>query len=180
MTIPEKDVQSLPLSPLGLNRATAGALLTSMVTTAIADAVLDGYPEYATGVNQLDVEQRRVLAGVAEAIVRSHSTRNPVDAVAVIGHADKALRKPVAERAAFEMDVSQQRATSARQMLLAQVQSLASGAHFSKVLLIVDIGLGNARPVFASAGTEAQMKKNRRVEIFLFQSHHSGSHCAVR
>src|SRR6185295_3500094 len=115
-----RTMQSLPLSPLGLNKATAGAVLTSMVTTAIADAVLDGYPEYATGVDQLDVEQRRVLAGVAEAIVRSHSTRSPVDAVAVIGHADKALRKPVAERAAFEMDVSQQRATSARQMLLAQ------------------------------------------------------------
>lgn len=171
---------SLPFSPLGLNRSSAGALLAGMVTAASADAVLDGYPEYATGVNQLDVEQRRTLAGVAEAIVGSHSTRNPIDAVAVIGHADKALRKPVAERAAFELEVSQQRATSARRMLLAQVQSLASNAHFSKVLLILDIGVGNARPIFQNAGTETQMKKNRRIEIFLFRSHHSGSHCAVR
>lgn len=171
---------TLPFSPLGLNRASAAALLAGMVTAAGADALIDGYPEYTTDVNQLDVEQRRTLAVVAQTIVTSHSTRSPIDAVAVIGHADKALRKPVAERAAFELDVSQQRATSARKMLLAQVQSLASNAHFSKVLLIVGVGVGNARPVFDNAATEAQMKKNRRLEIFLFRSHHAGSRCAVR
>jgi len=48
------------------------------------------------------------------------------------------------------------------------------------VLLVVGIGVGNARPIFAHAATEAQMRKNRRVEIFLFRSHYPPSRCAVR
>src|SRR5687768_4856445 len=92
---------------------------------------------------QLDADQRRAFNQVAELIVRSHSTRDPIDAVAVVGHADKALRKPVGERAAFELEVSQTRATSAKDMLLGRVRLLASNAHYSKVLLVVGIGVGN-------------------------------------
>lgn len=171
---------SLPFSPLGLNRTSVSAMLAGLVTTTGPDAVLDGYPEYKTSIDQLDADQRRAFNQVAELIVTSHSTRDPIDAVAVVGHADKALRKPVGERAAFELEVSQTRATSAKDMLLGRVRLLASNAHYSKVLLVVGIGVGNARPVFAHAATEAQMRKNRRVEIFLFRSHYAPSRCAVR
>lgn len=170
----------LSISPLGLTRTAVTAMLTGLVTKAAPDAVLHGYPEYQTTIDKLDAQQRAAFARIADAIVRSHSTRRPITAVAVVGHADRALRKPVSERAAFEMEVSKARAASARQLLLARVQSLASGAHFSKVLLVVDVGVGNTLPVFKTAVNEAQMKQNRRVEIFLFQSYHSRSRCAVR
>jgi flagellar motor protein MotB len=174
-------MRTLPFPPLGDNRPVAAASLSALAAAGgAADAVLDGYPEYATGVTQLDPDQRRVLTAVADRIVRSHLTLQPIDAVLVVGHADKALRKAVAERAGFELDISRQRASSARLMLLDAAQTLAGGAHFSKVLLVVDVGIGNGRPVFASAATEAQMRKNRRVEIFLFQSNHSPTHCALR
>ena len=170
---------TLPFSPLGLNRASAAALLAGMVTAAGADALIDGYPEYATDVNQLDVEQRRTMAVVAQTIVTSHSTRSPIDAVAVIGHADKALRKPVAERAAFEW-TSASSAPPRRGKCSSRRCSRSPPTPTSARVLIVGLGVGNARPVFDNAATEAQMKKNRRLEIFLFRSHHAGSRCAVR
>jgi flagellar motor protein MotB len=151
-----------------------------MVQAQRADAVIDGYPEYATGPNDLEQQQRHALFVVAETIVRSHATKRPIEAVAVIGHADKALRKPVQERTAFELEISQRRATSARNTLLSEVRRLAYDAHFSKVLLCVATGIGNQKPVVHNASTEAQMKKNRRVEIFLFQRQLSEPRCLVR
>ena len=172
---------NLPFSPVGNNRIPAAAIIAGrMAQTPSPDAVLDGYPEYATGASQLDASQRSALRAAAREIVRSHASRNPIDAVAIVGHSDKALRKAVSERAAFELDISRQRAASARQMLLAEVKELASGAHFSQVLLCVDLGMGNGRPIFQSAATEAQMKRNRRVEIFFFQSLSSQPNCVVR
>lgn len=171
---------TLAFLPLGSRRTGAAATLVAMTERAAADAVMDGYPEYATSAAQLSALQRSVLQQLARVIVRSHGTRSPIDAVAVIGHADKALRKAASERAAFELEISQLRAASARQALLDAVRLLASGAHFSKVLLCVDVGKGSQHPVFQSARTEAEMQRNRRVEIFLFQSPLSQSRCVVR
>jgi len=166
----------IPFLPLGSNIGRARAVMAQATdgAGAMPDGVMDGYPEdatdAATDAAQLDDTQRGVLRAIAERIVASHFTERPIDAVTVLGHADEALKKAPAERAAFELQVSQQRASSARQMLLAEVQALAQGAHFSNVLLCDAVGMGNKRPIVVNAADEAQMKKNRRVEIYLFES----------
>jgi outer membrane protein OmpA-like peptidoglycan-associated protein len=166
----------LPFSP---NMPFANRILPRIAEPHKADAVIDGYPEYGTHVHELKPQQRHALLTVAESIVRSRSTRFPIEAVVVVGHADKALRKPVQERTAFELEVSQRRATAARNALLGEVRRLASDAHFSKVLLCPTVGMGNRKPVVRDAATEAQMRRNRRVEIFLFQRPLSEARCRV-
>jgi len=152
-----------------------------MVGWQMADAVIDGYPEYATEPRELEAQQRSALFRLAQAIVDSHSTgRRPVQAIVVIGHADKALRKAPNERAAFELKISGDRAESARKLLLSEVRRLAFEAHYSKVMLCVATGLGNLRPVIANAANEAQMRKNRRVEVFLLERQLPPVRCAVR
>lgn len=166
----------LPFSP---TTPWAPAILPRMADYRIADAVLDGYPEYATKPVDLDAQQRIALFRLAHAVVDSHSTRRPVEAIVIMGHADKALRKPHGERTAFELKISKDRAGSARDLLLAEIRRLAFGAHYSKVMLCVAQGVGSARPVIASAVNEAQMRKNRRVEIFLFQRQLGAPQCRV-
>jgi flagellar motor protein MotB len=141
--------------------------------------VIDGYPDYATDPASLEPVQRHALRTVAETIVRSRSTQTPIEAVVVLGHADTALRKPVPQRASFELEVSQNRALSARELILKEVRRLAYDAHYSKVLPCVAAGMGSTRLVVKNAATEAQMRKNRRVEIFLFQRQLSPPRCKV-
>jgi len=164
----------------GRRLAYADQFLTQMAQGQTPDTVIDGYPEYATGLDQLEQLQRQALLLAAQTIVRSYETQCPIKAVVVIGHADKALRKPVQERAAFELEISQLRATSARNTLLSEVRRLAYDAHFSKVLPSVAKGVGNQRPVIHNAATEAQMKKNRRIEVFLFQMPLPAPRCCIR
>jgi flagellar motor protein MotB len=158
----------------------SSSFLVQMVRERTPDTAIDGYPEYATGPEKLETLQRQALRLAAQTIVRSYETRRPIKAVLVIGHADKALRKPVHERAAFELEISRLRATSARDSLLSEVRRLACDAHFSKVLFSVTEGSGNQRPVAPNATSEAQMKKNRRVEIFLFQVLLAAPRCCIR
>lgn len=154
--------------------------LAEMAESRLADTVVDGYPEYATRIDQLEPQQREAFLRAAETIVRSYSTRSPIGAIAVLGHADRALRKPVHDRAAFELEISQLRATSARDALLREIRRLAFDAHFSKVLPAASEGRGNQRPAVRNAATEAQMRKNRRVELFLFQAPPTKVRCGVR
>src|SRR4051812_40742744 len=81
--------------------------------SAQPDYRIDGFPEYATSPDSLAGDQRQVLRAATQAIASSRATSNPVVAALVIGHSDKAMRKPENEQAAFELEVSQRRATSA-------------------------------------------------------------------
>ena len=145
------------LAPLAAN---AGALSNP-------DCVLSGFPEYATGPESLAADQQQALRRMAALIARSRAGFNPVVAAIVVGHADKALRKAVGERAAFEHDVSQRRATAAAERLVGELIAESHGAHYAKVFRTLAIGIGNARPRFANAANEVQMQQNRRVEITL-------------
>ena len=155
------------------------SVLARMAEGQRPDATIDGYPEYATEPSRLESRQRNILLAIADTIVRSRSTLRPIEAVAVIGHADKALRKPQRERATFELEISQLRASSARNTLLSEVRRLASEAHFSKVLSCAAVGVGNQHPAVPSARSEDQMRRNRRVEIFLFQMQLSKPRCVA-
>jgi flagellar motor protein MotB len=97
----------------------------------------------------------------------------------VVGHADKALRKPVSDRTAFEYTISQRRADSTRVTILREISQLAHDAHFSKVLLCVAIGVGSTQLVVQNPITENEMEKNRRVQLFFFPSHLLRKGCRV-
>jgi flagellar motor protein MotB len=138
--------------------------LPQLVLSAKPDYVIDNFPEYG---EQFDGAQRQVLALAAREVVDSHATLFQVRAAIVAGHADKALRKAIGERAAFEREVSAHRAANASDSLHTQIKRLADDAHFSVVFQRFAMGLGNLRPIFPNAANEGQMRKNRRVEIFM-------------
>lgn len=135
------------------------------------DYTIAGFPEYATDVGQLDAGQRAMLHTIAARIVQSLSTRLPVRAVLVVGHADVALRKPVAERGAFELDVSRRRAASGESALLDQIAAAIGRPSGRYVVKTRAIGVGSAHRVNPHAATEAEMRANRRVQFtFLTES----------
>jgi flagellar motor protein MotB len=131
------------------------------------DYAIAGYPEYGTDTAQLDAQQRRELTRAADEILSSQFTRLPVRAFLVIGNADKALRKAVPERAAFEQEISTQRAEAGREALLKELTRLAGGPAIRNLVRHQAVGIGNSRPRFAHASSEAQMRQNRRIEIVI-------------
>ena len=154
-------------------------LLLALGATSTPDYVLSGFPEYATGPESLAADQRQTLRTVAAVITRSQASYVPVVAALITGHADKALRKPVGERSAFERDVSQRRATAAADRLLRELVAESSGAHFAKIFRHVAIGLGNGKPRHLNATSELQMQQNRRVEITLLTRRTNQARCGV-
>lgn len=165
--------------PVRTAPASIRTLLAGIATSGKPDVSIDGYPEYATDISKLDAPQRALLKNAAARIVRSHATLSPIVAYVVVGHADRALRKAANEREAFELDVSEQRARSACKLLLEEVQRQAWQAHYSKVLMTVEVGVGYSNPIVPGAATEAQMRRNRRVEIQFAARHLSAPRCGV-
>jgi outer membrane protein OmpA-like peptidoglycan-associated protein len=170
----------MPAWPTRATGVVAKQLLAQVADAAKVEFVIDGYPEYATDPSSLEPPQRSVLRRAAEMIVRSQSTMRPVRAFVVVGHADKALRKPPAERPSFELQVSQHRARAATEALYKEVLRLSSGAHFAKTMQRGARGVGNTKPRVANAATEADMRKNRRVEILVARSQLTPPQCGTR
>ena len=134
------------------------------------DETIDGFPEFNTGVGDIkDPSVRTKLRALAKRIVQSHSTADRIIGVEIHGHADATLRiKDKQEAAQTELEVSQERADNALELLLSMVEQEGS-----KSLSTVIRGNSTTRALGAKcrkvkpAQTEADMKKNRRVEIFL-------------
>lgn len=143
------------------------------------DFVISGYPEYGSDPDKLDPFQRRELSRAAQHIRNSLITRDTIRAFVVVGHADKALRKPMQERAAFEREISQQRADAGREALLKELTRLAGGPAIKWAFRHCAIGIGNLRPVVTNAATEGEMRKNRRIEIVCVYWPVSKPCCAV-
>lgn len=140
------------------------------------DFTIAGYPEYGT---DLDAGQRNELEKVAMAIARSQAGFNPVVAAIIIGNADKALRKAISERAAFEFDVSQHRATAAANSLVQGLIKQSFDAHYARTFRTFAIGVGNANAIFVNASNETEMRQNRRVEFYLVTVHVGAPSCGT-
>ena len=96
--------------------------------------IISGFPEYGVTIDQLGTEQRTILGRIAAEIASGTGADNPIVAVLVVGHTDTALRKPLAERAAFEQSISVQRAANALNLIMREARQLAgSAAHLSLV-----------------------------------------------
>lgn len=155
----------------------------SQVLTSLAhslpphpDFTIAGFPEYAT---ELGADQRQILLRAANAIALSQEGFNPVVAAIVLGHADKALRKAIGERASFEHEVSQKRATAAADALVRELITQSFGAHYARTLRTLALGVGNSKAIYAHAANETEMRQNRRVEIYLVTVCHGRLGCGT-
>lgn len=156
-------------------RFAAGTLLvvgslkvTPGVTTP--DETIDGFPEFAFTVDTIKdhlVEQK--LRRIAKKIVASHNSPHKIIGFEVHGHADQTLRVAAGpDRDRTELEVSRDRAENAKEMLLRMIEEEGGKPIITGIKVnSVAIGLGSKHRIFKPATTEPQMRKNRRVEIFL-------------
>lgn len=123
---------------------------------------IDGYNEYDAA---LSPENQLQLAGLAASIVASRLTPFPVQAISIIGHADRALLVPVADRSRKEMEVSVARAKVAETQLRAAMAALPGGQEVAATIQFLTSGVGARELKVPNAQNEADMRRNRRVDI---------------
>ena len=129
--------------------------------------VISGYSEYSF---QPTADQKVLITRAAQQIVESFATNTPIVVAQVVGHADTALRKPISERAKFEMEVSIRRAQSATQDLKAEIARLGHGKNPEPSVKFADpVGMGATKKLISNPQNVTQMKINRRVEIYFGQ-----------
>jgi hypothetical protein len=123
---------------------------------------IDGFDEYA---DVPSPENQLKLQGFAAAIAASEVSPEPIQVVNVIGHADRALKLPVDQRQAKEMEVSVNRAEKAAQLIRDAMAAVPGGAAAVDAVQIMTSGVGSRQLKVQSPASEADMRKNRRVEI---------------
>lgn len=143
-----------------LRPSITSSLLAVVDACATESREIWGYPEYG---RDLTAEQRKKLEEIVDIIVKSHDGGTPVAAVVITGHADTALRKPVGEREAFEIDVSKHRAKNAEQALLDAIRKRPNGNAVMARLAHEPNWVGSSDPKVPNATTLADMERNRRV-----------------
>jgi len=148
--------------PLGTFTATPGA--------DRPDETIDGFPEFTVTLELIhDPAVMGKLRALAKRIVLSHDGADRIIGFEVHGHADATMRfsdRKEAERT--EMEVSKERADNARELLLQLIEQEGGKPIIQGIRANASTkGFGSRHRVFVPATTEPQMKKNRRVEIFL-------------
>lgn len=123
---------------------------------------LDGYDEYA---GELSPANQVKLAGLAAGIMASRLSPYPVQAVNIIGHADRALRVPAADRPKKEMDVSVDRAKTAAAHLRTAMAALPGGQEAVDAIQFMTSGVGSRERKVLNPVSDEDMRKNRRVDI---------------
>ena len=143
-----------------MSPARAGQLLDVVSLCSNEERTISDFPEYE---HNLNGDQRKALNAIAREIVRSHDTNAAISGVAVIGHADVALREPQHLRAAKELKISEDRASTAEDLLLKAIRAVPGGARIAGMLNTKAIAKGSSERKFIPATNESEMKKNRRV-----------------
>lgn len=140
------------------------------------DDTIDGFDELDVTVGNIkDPVAKQKLRALAKRIVASFQTPNRIIGFEIHGHADVDLRvRPGAERDKTELDVSKDRAANARDLLLEMIEEEGGKPIIAGIRQnSSSLGVGSKCRKVIPARTLAEMKKNRRVEIFLkeFRSH---------
>ena len=128
---------------------------------------LDGFSEYMAEVTP---QQKAAIEELAERIIRSQQTKDPIFEFRVEGHADVARRIPTAERKWFEDNVSRERAHNGFE-LLAEALEKKGGKDAAKRIVRGSkaFGLGTRSLKVPNAQTEDQFRRNRRVVFIIRQ-----------
>lgn len=136
------------------------------------DETIDGFPEFAFTVDTInDPLVKEKLRKIAKRIVASHNSGRPnrIIGFEVHGHADQTLRIAVGpERDRAEFEVSRDRAENAKALLLQMIEEEGGKPIIAGIKANSEASaFGSTHRIFRPATTEPQMRKNRRVEIFL-------------
>jgi outer membrane protein OmpA-like peptidoglycan-associated protein len=134
------------------------------------DTTIDGFPEFAFTVETInDPQVKEKLRELARRIVESHKTMDKIIGFEVHGHADVTLRIPPGEeRDRTEVEVSRDRAENARNLLLQMIEEQGGKPIMTGIRANTStVAVGSKCRKVVPAHTEAEMKRNRRVEIFL-------------
>jgi hypothetical protein len=137
------------------------------------DETIDGFPEFTQDVDLIDdptIKPR--LRALAKKIVASHNGPGPrIIGFEVHGHADATTRiQDRKEAAQTEQEVSDERADNAKELLLQLIEEEGGKPIITGIRANAKAkGFGSQFRKFVPARTEPEMKKNRRVEIFLKQ-----------
>jgi outer membrane protein OmpA-like peptidoglycan-associated protein len=146
--------------------------LDSIPPTQVADFEIFGFPEYSSDIGKLDAEQKNIVNQIVTKIVMSQRTLSPIVAMLVVGHADKARKKPINERETFEMAVSETRATLAKEVISDGVLKLGNEEIAIRILKRTRTRGEGAKFLWNRDNpnkelTKSEMERNRRVQIFL-------------
>lgn len=134
---------------------------------SIAPVSVGGFTRYKTQETDLPESERRKIDLVAERIVASFRPGSlPVLGILFVGHADQDL----ARGAAFEREVSLERAERAREAVCRAVQRRAGAGLLAlqvKSVVMRTAGVGAAQRLFTHPINEPQRAANRRVVMFI-------------
>lgn len=137
----------------------------------LPDETIDGFPEFAFTVDTInDPLVKAKLRKIARKIVASHNGGSArIIGFEVHGHADQTLRIAAGPaRDQTELEVSRDRAENARQLLLQMIEEEGGKPIIAGIKSNSESkGFGSKFRIFKPAKTDPQMRKNRRVEIFL-------------
>jgi hypothetical protein len=148
----------------------------------VPDEVIDGFPEFGDRIDSTDPKDKNdpkkqqeekdakdKLRKLAKRIVQSRASGRRIIGFVCHGHADQTLRfGPGPQRDALEQEVSDDRAENAKKLLLQMIEEEGGKPFIAGIRANATAkGFGSQFRIFTPAKTEAQMRKNRRVEIFL-------------
>jgi hypothetical protein len=136
------------------------------------DETIDGFPEFTQDMGLIkDPTITPRLRAVAKKIIASHNNgrRTRIIGFEVHGHADATVR--IADRVEAqrtEIEVSQERAENAKELLLKLIEEEGGRPIIQGIRANAKAqGFGSQHRKFIPAKSDSEMKKNRRVEIFL-------------
>jgi hypothetical protein len=143
--------------------------LFTQLSAGVADITISGYSPHNDGVPP--TQQPEPLR-LAQRIVNNYDTGAPITVVTIVGHADKerSVRGDAARKSSEERH-SKARAAEAKALLIKFLKQLRPKAQAAlDRTMITASGVGATRLIVLNPGSELDMRKNRRVEIFLGQS----------
>src|SRR5215475_5155511 len=146
------------------------------------DEVIDNFPEFGDKIDsddpkeqsdpkrvQEEQEAKARLRKLAIRIVASRASGRRIIGFVSHGHADQTQRfGPGSQRDALEQQVSDDRANNAKKLLIQMIKEEGGEPFIAGIEANATArGFGSKHRIFVPANSEAQMRKNRRVEIFL-------------
>ena len=141
--------------------------LFAQLVAGSPDVTVLGYSEHHDKVPTKEAEKLRKLA---ERIVNSYDTNNPIIAVQIVGHADRDLRVTGKARAESERNHSVGRANEVQDLLLQLIKNLRPRSQRAlNSVMFKHSGVGATQLKILNPTNEHERKVNRRVEIFLGQ-----------
>jgi hypothetical protein len=158
----------MQLVPSRLVLASIPQLFTQL-SAGVADITISGYSPHNDGVPP---RQQPEPLRLAQRIVNNYDTGAPITVVTIVGHADKerSVRGDAARKSSEERH-SKARAAEAKALLIKFLKQLRPKAQAAlDRTMITASGVGATRLIVLNPGSELDMRKNRRVEIFLGQS----------